>query len=85
MGFNDLNLPASPTELPSRSIRTILFATDFSETSHAAQSYALELAKHLGATLHVLHVVNPSSGSRVEHGDTLPQPWRARRRVGEGR
>ena len=39
------------------SIRQILFATDFSAPSKHAQEYAVELAKVLGAQLHVLNVV----------------------------
>lgn len=36
--------------------KSILVATDFSETSDAALAYAHELAQAFGATLHVLHV-----------------------------
>ncbi|MGH9160868.1 MAG: universal stress protein [Vicinamibacteraceae bacterium] len=59
---NDLSLPSSSAELPSRTIRTIVFATDFSQTSDKAQGYAVELANCLGATLHALHVVDPPLG-----------------------
>ena len=38
-------------------IATILVATDFSEASDAALSYAKSLAKAFGATIHVLHVL----------------------------
>ena len=41
-----------------KAIQTILVATDFSENSTRALSYALILAQGLGATLHVLHVVH---------------------------
>jgi nucleotide-binding universal stress UspA family protein len=37
-------------------IRDMLFATDFSETAEHAGRYAAELARALGARLHVLHV-----------------------------
>lgn len=37
--------------------RTILVATDFSQTSEHALEYARALAKSFGATLHLLHVV----------------------------
>ncbi len=37
-------------------VRTILAAVDFSETSDHALEVALDLAKTLGATLHVAHV-----------------------------
>jgi universal stress protein A len=62
MHTNDLSLPSLSSELPSRAIRTIVFATDLSQTSDEAQGYAVELAKRLGATLHVLHVVAPPLG-----------------------
>lgn len=39
-------------------IETILFATDFSESSESAAGYAMALAKLTGAQLHVLHVIN---------------------------
>lgn len=41
-----------------RDIKTILFATDFSESSQPAADYAITLAKLTGAHLHVLHVIN---------------------------
>lgn len=41
-------------------IRTILVPTDFSPASHRALAYARQLADTLGASLHLLHVVeNP--------------------------
>lgn len=41
-----------------RDINSILFATDFSESSQNAADYAVTLTKLTGATLHVLHVIN---------------------------
>lgn len=41
-----------------REINNILFATDFSDSSHSAADYAITLAKLTGAQLHVLHVIN---------------------------
>ena len=38
-------------------IKTILFPTDFSESSNHALKYALSFAKEYGAKLHVLHVI----------------------------
>jgi universal stress protein A len=38
-------------------LNTILVATDFSEASEAALAYGRALARQLGGTLHVLHVV----------------------------
>ena len=37
-------------------IRDVLFATDFSETAERAGRFAADLARSLGARLHVLHV-----------------------------
>jgi nucleotide-binding universal stress UspA family protein len=39
--------------------RQVLFATDFSEPARDAGRTAVELARHFGARLHVLHVVPP--------------------------
>ena len=39
--------------------RKILFCTDFSENSIAARARSLEYAKAFGASLVILHVVNP--------------------------
>jgi nucleotide-binding universal stress UspA family protein len=38
-------------------VKKILFPTDFSEGSEVAAPYALDLAKHYGARLYLLHVV----------------------------
>jgi nucleotide-binding universal stress UspA family protein len=38
-------------------IKNVLVATDFSETSASALNYGREFARTFGATLHVLHVV----------------------------
>lgn len=40
-----------------KTIKKILYATDFSESSVPACDYALTLAKLAGAELHVLHVI----------------------------
>src|SRR5262245_2111708 len=40
-------------------LRTVLFATDFSEASRIAGRTAAEIARHFGSRLHVLHVVPP--------------------------
>jgi nucleotide-binding universal stress UspA family protein len=39
------------------SLKNILLATDFSDTSLLAAEYAVELAKRFSATLHLLHVI----------------------------
>ena len=44
-----------------RNIHKILYATDFSDTSKAAEKYAMELRDSLGAELHVAHVFDPAS------------------------
>lgn len=41
-----------------REFRTILFATDFSESSDFAFDYALSLARKFGSRLLVVHVIN---------------------------
>lgn len=38
-------------------IKRILFPTDFSEESSVALEYAIDMAKHYGAKLHVLHII----------------------------
>lgn len=42
-------------------IHNILFATDFSEASQSALTYALLLARGYGATIHAWHVVTPQA------------------------
>ncbi|HSR13049.1 MAG TPA: universal stress protein [Thermodesulfobacteriota bacterium] len=42
-------------------IKKILFATDFSENSNFALTYALSFARHYNAFLYVLHVVQQPS------------------------
>lgn len=39
-------------------IKRILFPTDFSEGSDNALPYAVDMAKHYGAKLYVLHVMH---------------------------
>jgi nucleotide-binding universal stress UspA family protein len=41
-----------------RDFKTILFATDFSESSNHAFDYALSLTKKFGARLILMHVIN---------------------------
>src|SRR3972149_746715 len=40
-------------------IREVLFPTDFSDASRPACATAVDLVRHFGARLHVLHVVPP--------------------------
>ena len=42
----------------TRTIKNILFATDFSDSSQQAADYAVTLAHLTDAQLHVLHVIN---------------------------
>jgi len=45
-------------------LKRILVPHDFSETSEAAMTYAIELARIFGATLHVLHVSETDRADR---------------------
>ncbi len=47
-----------------KSIRKILYATDFSESSQPAAGYALTLAQLAGAQVHVLHVIGEFADRR---------------------
>lgn len=47
-----------------KTIRKILYATDFSESSAPASDYAQTLAKLAGASIHVLHVIGELADSR---------------------
>jgi nucleotide-binding universal stress UspA family protein len=53
-------------------IKNILFTTDFSPASRAAVPYAIQLARHYGAKLHVLHVRPP-----VVNPMTPPATWKS--------
>src|SRR6266536_5329040 len=53
-------------------VRRILHATDFSPASRAAFATAVEMAKHDGARLVLLHVLVPPSPFL---GDTLPASY----------
>jgi nucleotide-binding universal stress UspA family protein len=49
----------------TKAVERILFPTDFSDTAAVALEYACELTSALGATLHVIHVLentNPTGG-----------------------
>jgi nucleotide-binding universal stress UspA family protein len=43
------------------SLRNILFATDFSEASHAALPYAAAIARRYDSQLHIAHIMSPAS------------------------
>jgi nucleotide-binding universal stress UspA family protein len=51
---------SSPTQThPVPTLKNILFATDFSACSLAAQPYLRSIAEHYGSTVHVVHVLPP--------------------------
>jgi nucleotide-binding universal stress UspA family protein len=52
-------------------IQTILCPTDFSECSRAAFDFALDLAKRLGARVHLLHVFQLPQYVGFEDGVTM--------------
>lgn len=54
-------------------IRTILVPVDFSEYSQAAFDAAIDLAKELGAKLHLLHCYQINVGGVSPYGVVLPQ------------
>lgn len=43
-------------------MKNILVPTDFSKCANNALTYAFEIARHTGATVHLLHVVYPTEG-----------------------
>lgn len=51
--------PTGLRRTPSLKVRTILVPVDFSERSRSALNYALALARDFGASLVVLHVLDP--------------------------
>lgn len=56
-------------------IERILVPTDFSDTAAVAMTYATELANRLGATLHVIHVIEdvpPTGGTKAGELHTSP-------------
>jgi nucleotide-binding universal stress UspA family protein len=53
-------LAANPLPIPRAKLRNILYATDFSDASMHALPYAAGVAKKLGASLYLCHVVEPS-------------------------
>ena len=53
--------------------RRILFATDFSESSDGAAQYAVSLACEAGASLYVVHVVEPPAYGPSDPGGLIDQ------------
>lgn len=43
------------------SVKNVLFATDFSQTSEAALPYATAICRHFGSMLHIAHVLSDTS------------------------
>ncbi|GIW72979.1 MAG: universal stress protein [Planctomycetota bacterium] len=60
-------------------IRTILFATDFSELSRRAERHAVELARALRANLEIMHAIEPLAG--FESGDEEMEAFTAELRA----
>ena len=56
---------ATQTTAPVR-IKNILLATDFSDCSQRALSYATNLARHYGSNLRILHVFDPLSSENLD-------------------
>jgi nucleotide-binding universal stress UspA family protein len=50
--------------MPQKTFETILYATDFSESSLSAGTHARMLTELTGATLHILHVIGELSDQR---------------------
>jgi len=46
---------------PAISVKNVLYATDFSETSEAALPYATAISRHFGSMLHVAHVISDTN------------------------
>jgi len=54
--------PKSRPATSNSAVKNVLFATDFSDESEAAEPYAFSLASSRGATLSLVNVVKPSFG-----------------------
>ena len=50
-----------PSKTTGISLKNVLFATDFSETSAAALPYAAAICRRFGSTLHTAHVISDAS------------------------
>ncbi|HBR22832.1 MAG TPA: universal stress protein [Nitrospiraceae bacterium] len=48
-------------------VKKILFPTDFSEGSDTALPYAADMAKHYGAKLYLLHVIQDIAGATASY------------------
>jgi nucleotide-binding universal stress UspA family protein len=64
-------------------LRTILFPTDYSESSRTALPIAIDLARDYGARLLILHIVDTLGPENATFGEAtdLPQPESYRRRL----
>lgn len=65
------NASATLPELSSLRLRTILAPFDFSDVSAELLRRLITLAENSNATVHVLHVVEPSGGSVVNEGTPI--------------
>ena len=62
LGPKETQLPTNETRLPERiefSLKEILVPVDFTECTDKALSYALSFARQFGASLTLLHVIEP--------------------------
>ena len=55
------NMGGTATKFSAVSVRSVLFATDFSATSEAALPYAAAICRRFGSTLHAVHVLSDAS------------------------
>lgn len=54
-------------------VRTLLVAVDFSDHSRAALDWALDLARDLGAKVHVIHAYAIPTTAATSYGVALPE------------
>jgi universal stress protein A len=60
-------------------IKRILVPTDFSQPADGALTYALDLARTLGATVSLVHVFDDESG--IHSGEYVPMPAEKRNEI----
>jgi nucleotide-binding universal stress UspA family protein len=65
--------PKSGQATTNSALKNVLFATDFSEESAAAEPYAFSIAREHGAKLSLLHVVTPGFAGLSDRRQTDPK------------
>src|ERR1700693_3275346 len=71
-GFAPWRFDVNDSEICTRvDFKNILFATDFSAAAEFALTYAMSIARRAGATVHVVHVIEPDVYPLVP-----PSEWR---------